>query len=49
MSSVVLENLLKSHVLKKYPGMISSGEVGLSISSNGFILPCGIYGRWEGI
>ena len=47
MSPIVLENLLRSHVLKKYPGMISSGEVGLSISSNGFILPCGIYGRWE--
>lgn len=47
MSPIVLENLLKSHVLKKYSGMISSGEVGLSISSNGFILPCGIYGRWE--
>ena len=47
MSSTVLENLLKSHVLKKYSGILSSGEIGLPIRDNDYILPCGIYGRWE--
>ena len=47
MSSVVLENLLKMTVGKKYSGSISSGEVGIPIRENQLILPCGIYGRWE--
>ena len=47
MSPIVLENLLKSNLLDKYPGIISSGEVGLPISQSGYVLPCGIYGRWE--
>ena len=47
MSPTVLKNLLKSHVLKKYPGILSSGEVGLPIRDNDYVLPCGIYGRWE--
>ena len=47
MSSVVLENLLKTTIPKKYSGKITSGEVGLPIRENQFVLPCGIYGRWE--
>ena len=47
MSSYVLENILKMTIDKRYPGVISCGEVGLPISRNGLILPCGIYGRWE--
>ena len=46
-SSVVLENILKSTVLKKYDGIVSCGEVGLPVTNGDFILPCGIYGRWE--
>ena len=26
---------------------VDSGEVGLPISNNGLVLPCGIYGRWQ--
>lgn len=33
--------------LKKYHGTVHSGEVGLPVSSNGLILPCGASGRWE--
>ena len=47
-SSTVLENILKTTVLKKYPnGNVSAGEVGLPIENNNLVLPCGIYGRFE--
>ena len=47
-SSTVLENILKTTLLKKYPnGLVSAGEVGLPIENNNLILPCGIYGRFE--
>lgn len=34
-------------VLKKYNGTVSSDEIGLPVSSNGLVLPCGASGRWE--
>lgn len=47
-SSIVLENILKTTMLKKYPnGKVEAGEVGLPITRDNMILPCGIYGRWE--
>lgn len=46
-SSTVLENILKSTLLPLYPnGKVDAGEVGLPISNNNLILPCGIYGRY---
>ena len=33
--------------LKKWDGKIDSQEVGLPVSSNGLVLPCGASGRWE--
>ena len=33
--------------LKKWSGTIDSQEVGLPVSSNGLVLPCGASGRWE--
>lgn len=47
MSAQVLANLLEMTVNNKYLGSVSCGEVGLPISENNLILPCGIYGRWE--
>ena len=47
LSSKVLENILNLTVQKHYNGTISSGEVGLPITTSGLVLPCGIYGRWE--
>ncbi len=44
-SSIVLENILKTTI--KFEGKISSGEIGLPITRDNLILPCGIYGRWE--
>lgn len=47
-SNVVLGNILKTTILKKYPdGKVKTGEVGIPITNNNLILPCGIYGRWE--
>ena len=43
----VLENILKLTVNQKYKGKISCGEVGIPVSDDGLVLPCGIYGRWE--
>ena len=33
--------------LKKYGGHVDSQEIGLPVSSNGLVLPCGASGRWE--
>ena len=47
-SSTVLENILKTTLLLLYrEGRIEAGEVGLPITKNNLVLPCGIYGRWE--
>jgi len=47
-SSIVLDNILKTTILRLYPnGKVDSGEVGLPISRDNLVLPCGIYGRWE--
>lgn len=47
LSSTVLSNILELTINRKYTGSITSGEVGLPITSCGLVLPCGIYGRWE--
>ena len=47
-SCTVLENILKTTLLPLFPnGKIEAGEVGLPITKNHLVLPCGIYGRWE--
>lgn len=47
-SSIVLENILKTTLLLQYPnGIVDAGEVGLPIERDQLILPCGIYGRWQ--
>ena len=46
LSPVVLANLLTTS-FQNYSGTVSCGEVGLPITNNQMILPCGIYGRWE--
>lgn len=33
--------------LKKFNGLVESDEVGLPVSSNGLVLPCGASGRWS--
>ena len=46
-SSTVLLNILKTSLEPTYGGKISAGEIGLPITKNDLVLPCGIYGRWE--
>ena len=47
-SAIVLENILKTTVLKKYPeGIVDSGDIGLPLTNNNLVLPCGIYGRYQ--
>lgn len=47
-SNTVLNNILKMTILKEYTnGNIASGEIGLPITRDNLILPCGIYGLWE--
>lgn len=45
-SSTVLYNILKTSLEPVYHGVVDAGEIGLPITKNGLILPCGIYGRW---
>lgn len=46
-SSTVLYNILKTSLYNKYKGNVSAGEIGLPITDNNLVLPCGIYGLWE--
>ncbi len=46
LSPSVILNLLGA-LLGGQGGRISGGEVGLPVQRDGFILPCGVYGRWE--
>ena len=40
--------MLKMTVAKKYKGKIEIGEVGLIETKDNLVLPCGVYGRFEG-
>ncbi len=46
LSPKVLENIFKT-TFKDYKGIIDCGEIGLPITKNDLVLPCGIYGRWS--
>ena len=47
-SSTVLLNILKTTTLNKYPNAkVSAGEIGLPITKDDMVLPCGIYGLFE--
>ncbi|MDY3746400.1 MAG: class I SAM-dependent methyltransferase [Lachnospiraceae bacterium] len=43
----VLTYMLSTEVASKFGGHVNSDEVGLPVSSNGLVLPCGASGRWE--
>lgn len=44
----VLTYMLSTELCTKYGGKVQSDEIGLSVTSNGLVLPCGASGRWEG-
>lgn len=43
----VLTYMLSTELLPKFKGRVTSDEVGLPVSKNGLVLPCGASGRWE--
>ena len=45
----VLTYMLSAELLPKFGGHVISDEVGLPVSSNGLVLPCGASGRWSRI
>lgn len=42
----VLSYILSAVIQKKRGGEVQSSEIGLPVSSNGLVLPCGATGRW---
>ena len=46
-SSQVLENILIMSMPKKFKGIYSNGEIGLSMTNSKLVLPCGIFAKWE--
>ncbi len=47
LSKTLLENILNLTVNKKFPGIISSDELGIKMKDSNLYLPCGVYARWE--
>ena len=45
----VLSYMISTQIQTKYKGKVSADEIGLPVSSNGLVLPCGASGRWEEI
>ena len=43
----VLTYMLETQVAANFVGKVVSDEIGLPVSSNGLVLPCGASGRWE--
>lgn len=42
----VLTYMIETVVKKKHGGYVESQEIGLNVSDNGLVLPCGASGRW---
>ena len=47
LSPSVMEYILGVTVGKRYPGKVSSSEIGLPVTQSGFVLPCGSTAIWE--
>lgn len=43
----VLSYMMNTAIVKKFGGHVEAGEIGLPVSSNGLILPCGASGRYS--
>lgn len=42
----VLTYMIQTALVPRFGGVVESSEIGLPVSSNGLILPCGASGRW---
>lgn len=47
LAPAVLTYLISTEVVSKHGGHVESDEIGLPVSDNGLVLPCGAAGRWE--
>lgn len=47
LAPAVLSYLISTEVVTMHGGTVVSDEIGLPVSDNGLILPCGAAGRWE--
>ncbi|MCH5266899.1 MAG: class I SAM-dependent methyltransferase [Lachnospiraceae bacterium] len=43
----VLSYMMNTEIVSRFGGHVDAQEIGLPVSSNGLILPCGASGRWE--
>lgn len=43
----VLSYMMGTEIVPKFGGKVQADEVGLPVSSNGLVLPCGASGRWS--
>ena len=43
----VLSYLLNSAIANSLGGQVEAGEIGLPVTANGLVLPCGASGRWQ--
>jgi len=43
----VLSYMLSTEIASKFGGSVNADEIGLPVSENGLVLPCGASGRWE--
>ncbi len=44
----VLRYMMETALVPKFGGVVEASEIGLPVSSNGLVLPCGASGRWIG-
>lgn len=44
----VLSYMMQTILVPKFGGQVEASEIGLPVSSNGLVLPCGASGRWVG-
>ncbi len=47
LSKDVINNLIKLRITNKFPGKVSIDEIGVPITNNDLVLPCGMTGRVE--
>ena len=43
----MLTYMLGMTVKKKFGGVVEAAEIGLPVTGNGLVLPCGASGRWS--
>ena len=43
----VLSYMINTVIVKKFGGFVTADEIGLPVSGNGLVLPCGAIGRWQ--